>query len=132
MSAVELLVVYCDACRKPIADGDGVLHVDYAQIRDHAAHQANTRGVAVVSLAEFLAAPPPARWHAHHTRCAPANGAAYDVPVAEVRTWPRLVATTARLMGKTWFRHTDWGAVLEGAASAGGSRVTRTALREAS
>ncbi|MBO4273110.1 hypothetical protein [Microbispora triticiradicis] len=136
MTAIELLVVFCDACRKPIADGDGYLHVDHRKIAEYREHQAASRDaveVVGVSLAEFLAAPDPARWQAHHTVCAPDDGgASYDVPVAQVRTWPRLASTTARLMGKTWLQHTDWDAVLEGAASAGGRRVSRTALREAS
>jgi hypothetical protein len=136
MTAIELLVVFCDACRKPISDGDGYLHVDHRQIAEYAAHQAATRHaneVIGVSLAEFLAAPDPARWQAHHTACAPKTDSVdYDIPVAQVRTWPRLISTTARLMGKTWLQHTDWDAVLEGAASAGGRRVSRTSLREAS
>ncbi|MEU8199407.1 hypothetical protein AB0C10_37045 [Microbispora amethystogenes] len=132
MAALELLVVFCDACRKPIGDGDGFLYVDLAQVRAYRAGEAFP-AAPVLSIESLMGRPVRPTWHAHHTACAPDNGGdAYDVPVAQVRTWPRLATTTARLMSKNWFSFTDWDAVLEGAASAGGSRVSRTALREAS
>lgn len=132
MTAIELLLVICDACRKPIADGDGFLHVDQREVVAYQTSEAAQEGPAL-ALEVLLAAPDPARWQAHHTACAPkVESVDYDIPVAQVRTWPRLISTTARLMGKTWLQHTDWDVVLEGAASAGGRRVSRTALREAS
>ncbi|WP_030506400.1 hypothetical protein [Microbispora rosea] len=128
----EKLEVICDACRRPIEDGEGFLYVELAKVRDLWSGKADPDTTAL-SLESLMGRPVGPTWIAHHMACAPDDGGdAYDVPVAQVRTWPRLVTTTARLMSKNWFPHTDWNAVLEGAASAGGRRVSRTSLREAS
>ncbi|NJP24425.1 hypothetical protein FLW53_09440 [Microbispora sp. SCL1-1] len=128
----EKLEVICDACRRPIEDGDGFLYVELAKVRDLWSAQPDP-DAQVLSIESLMGRPVRPTWQARHTACAPDDGgASYDVPVAQVRTWPGLAATTARLMGKSWLQHTDWDALLEGAASAGGSRVSRTSLREAS
>ncbi len=120
----EQLLIVCDACGRPIGDGDGYLHVDHAQI---AAHRARRSGVAkALSVSELLALPDVARWQAHHNACYPDSEAVdYDVPVAKVRTWPKLTATTAELMAKTWLPSTDWSVLLDDAAAGRGRRVTR-------
>ncbi|WP_157099367.1 hypothetical protein [Microbispora sp. ATCC PTA-5024] len=130
--AEEMLLVICDGCGRPIDDGEGFLYVELAKVRDLWSAKAD-EDTTVLSLESLMSRPTRPTWHARHTACAPDDGGdAYDVPVAQVRTWPRLATTTARLMSKNWFASTDWNAVLEGAASACGRRVSRTAMREAS
>lgn len=120
----EQLLIVCDACRQPIGDGDGYLHVDHARIVDH---RTSRPGVATaLSVPALLALPDVARWQAHHHACYPnSESVDYDVPVDQVRTWPLLASATARLMSKTWLASTDWGVLLEDAASGRGRRVTR-------
>ncbi|MCT9932420.1 hypothetical protein N5079_19655 [Planotetraspora sp. A-T 1434] len=128
----ERLLVICDRCQQAIADGDGFLHVSMIQVMASQDDKVNPDAPAL-SLEALFGLPDTPRWQAHHTRCCPDVGDDdYDVPVAQVRTWPRLASTTARLMSKTWFASTDWAALLESAASGGGRRVTRGAMREAS
>jgi hypothetical protein len=106
------LVIVCDACRTPIADGEGYLHVDHAAIVAYRTARAGED--TALNPAAILAMPDVARWHAHHTRCYPIGDSVdYDVPVHEVRTWAELTATTARLMAKTWLPSTDWAPLLD-------------------
>lgn len=121
----EKLVVLCDACRRPIGDGDGYLHIDHAEIVRHRSYRPGLNGSAL-TVTQLLAAPDLARWQAHHVDCYPESDSVdYDVAVADVRTWPLLVATTARLMGKTWLPVSDWYALLAAISTGDRWRVTR-------
>lgn len=79
-------------------------------------HRAES-GMRVVSGADLLTYPEPARWHVFHDDCVEGLGVEpqpYEIGLHRVRTHEHLVAWTAHLMHtKAWLRYTNWPDVLE-------------------
>lgn len=123
MSALAL-VWCCQRCDKPIADDDGYLHVNYAEInhvqRETAAwHKRHPAGT-VISGAELFTHPGRAPWQAHHRACDPRpESNDYWIGVERIRTHLQVVKWTAHLMEKNWLEHTSWIDVLRGVAYGG-------------
>ncbi|WP_030886411.1 hypothetical protein [Streptomyces sp. NRRL F-5053] len=127
------LLAYCDTCKAPVADGDGALWADMADVdrtatNTQAWEMLETKqeaGALSFSAGSLMSYPEPARWQVHHSACNPSPDArAYAVEVHRCRSWADLVWWTAHLMGKTWLQHTDWEDLLQETAEAAGTRIT--------
>ncbi|MFJ5026140.1 hypothetical protein [Streptomyces goshikiensis] len=125
------LDLICDGCRRPIADDDGYLWVDTAEVRRteeavrawEKEHTDGVDGSLSFSGADIFGYPEKVRWQAHHALCDPAPGeGAYDIPAAKIRSWEQLLDWTAHLMEKSWLAHTDWDDFLRG-VHRGGARL---------
>ncbi|MER6319275.1 hypothetical protein ABT237_36805 [Streptomyces sp. NPDC001581] len=123
------LDLICDGCRRPIADDDGYLWVDTAEVRRteeavRAWEEERTDAVdgsLSFSGDDIFGYPGKVRWRAHHALCDPAPGeGAYDIPAAKIRSWEQLLDWTAHLMEKSWLLHTDWDDFLRGVHRGGG------------
>lgn len=134
MTAHELVAI-CDACTKPIADGEGVIWIDYGQIDQHEKavrawrqeqKEKTPPGLLVTStFSDIMKYPPAVRWNVHHAACDPdPDAGAYSIGVHQMRTWGDLVHWTAHLMEKSWLSNTDWRKLLDGATSTTGGRIT--------
>ena len=112
------LVWICEACRKPVADGTGYIHVNMHDVgqAEHAVRAwAEKHGDKIGHpLAEYLEWPDAVRWQAHHATCDPRPDAAdYWFGVERARTHAHLLNWTAHLMEKTWLEHTDWSELID-------------------
>ena len=116
---LRALVWICDTCRGPIADGDGYLHVNHAEVRDTRQAEREWRerneqpngpgGLVLTPATAWIDYPAPARWQAHHEACDPDPDAwDYHFDVSRARTHAQLLHWTAHLMGKRWMVSTDW------------------------
>jgi hypothetical protein len=111
----------CDACGRPVADGDGYLCVNYDELRKHeqAAREweAEHAGIFAVPLEEFLKYPGSARWKVLHRRCDPKpNADAYHFDAARIRTASHAIEWAAHLLEKDWITSTNWNDVLRACA----------------
>lgn len=111
------LVWVCDACKQPVNDGAGYIHVEHQTVHDvrQAVRQwkAENPGPAITGAALFDY-PAPARWGVHHAACDPApESGDYWIDVKSARTHGALLARTAHLMGKAWLKHTDWDELIQ-------------------
>lgn len=128
------LIAICDACKETIADGEGSLWVDMAEVEQATTNERaweqfeaeqHERGVLTFSGESLQSYPDPAHWRVHHYSCDPVpNANSYAVEVHRCRSWADLVWWTAHLMGKAWFPRTDWEDLLQEAAEAAQTRIT--------
>lgn len=110
------LVWVCEACRGPVPDGDGYIHVRHADVHQVEAAERAWRSkyepdpdTAYISLAAYQEFPQPAHWQTHHRVCDPQpESFDYHFDVARARTHADLLHWTAHLMEKNWLKHTDW------------------------
>jgi hypothetical protein len=126
------LLARCETCDALIADGDGSLWVDMADVDRTATNtQAwemleteQEAGALSFSVGSLMSYPDPARWQVHHDACYSSPRArSYGVEVHRCRSWADLVWWTAHLMGKTWLQDTDWENLLQETAEATGTRI---------
>ncbi|WP_327415305.1 hypothetical protein [Streptomyces sp. NBC_01233] len=130
------LIAICDECKQAVADGEGSLWVDMAEVDQHTINvrawkqleaKPATDRLQTYSFSSLLSYPEPAPWRVHHAACDPAPDAnAYAIEVHRCRSWADLVVWTSHLMGKSWLAHTDWSKVLEGAGESLGRRIVPT------
>jgi hypothetical protein len=129
----------CSACQRDVTGSPkAVLHVPYEEFgrveRESASwkqkHKENDQGgLGVVSLAELMTYPGPARWQVHCDRCNPHKDergdmcdGCYWVSLDRCTDAVDLLYWTAHLMGKTWLRHTNWASFIRMAAESTGRR----------
>jgi hypothetical protein len=110
----------CAVCKEPIADTEGHLHIDIAEVnrreeeyRAFEKEHTDEHGFVSYSMADFAAMPDEVHWRAHHDACDPRPGNNdYSFPVERIRTHRKLLNVTAHLMEETWLEHTDWQALI--------------------
>jgi hypothetical protein len=112
------LIFTCIACRKPVAAGEGWMHVDMTEVgRVEAAVAEWERKFPAgtfIELSDLDQYPNEAQWKVHHRTCDPnPDHSCYWFDVGRCDSWPRLAHWTGHLMGKNWFQHTDWRDLLE-------------------
>ena len=106
------LVLACDVCKKPVADTTGYICVDmHASIerleeekkRTVDAHLRDLLHADVASLTRLVP------WHIYHEACDPhpRRFSDYWYPISEVAPNATCCRTTAHLLEKDWFAHTD-------------------------
>lgn len=119
------LVWTCNACGRPVNDGDGYIHVSYAELgqyeRDKKAWEEKWPGegsLRFIPASAYFDFPHQVRWRTHHAACDP-NPDSYDywIDVERVRSNSGLLARTAHLMGKRWLKNTNWDTVILAKAS---------------
>lgn len=105
----------CDACARPIEDGDGYLHINLLSIAmAEAAEQNWQRAWAAQDSSSFdlagpFGAPTLALWQAHHEACDTAIEADdYWIDVHRIRTPVQALRWTLHFAGKGWLDVTDW------------------------
>jgi hypothetical protein len=122
------LVWTCDKCKRPIADGKGAVFVRWSDSKRYeeakAKHKRKQRALVkaeqertgkkrvlvamdLTSMIPMMYAVP--HWHVLHHKCDPTPADSrchYDV--SEMRTEADVLARTAHLMGKRWFKDTRW------------------------
>ncbi|MCX4972407.1 hypothetical protein [Streptomyces sp. NBC_00620] len=91
----ELLAI-CDACKRPVADGEGTLWIDMTEVNEATVNERAWEqleaeklapGVQSYSAESLMSYPDPARWRVHHAACDPApNANAYAIEVHRCRT----------------------------------------------
>lgn len=122
----EELQAYCDICRAPIANSEGHIWLDQADVDRveqgiaewKATHDQKQEGFVVTRASAYETFPQAAHWRATHTVCDPEEDTSkYVIEVERCRTWADLVAWTAQLMGKNWLRVTDWDDLLREATT---------------
>jgi hypothetical protein len=128
------LEAICDVCKRVVADGEGNLWVDMAEVEqvtvnERAWEQLESEpqegGAVTFSGGSLLSYPAPARWRVDHASCDPAPDAnAYAIEVHRCRSWADLVLWTAHLMGKEWLLHSDWDELLRAASESTGTRIS--------
>ena len=131
------LILICDGCGKPIADGHGYLWIDREAIARAVAAKAEWERKREADRAKNagwstpynpLDAPAAVRWQAHHDDCDKGRGGDdYYVPSYGMRSWRQLLDWTAQVMEKSWIGLTDWPEVLRGVH--GGNRRLIAARR---
>lgn len=107
----------CEVCELPIAGDDGVLFMEYGDLRRRddaldAWRQAHP-GPAY-SGEDHATYPERVHWHVRHHACG-GEGEAVAVYVIEsgrIDTWRKVAGWTAHLMEKRWLGDTDWAARL--------------------
>jgi hypothetical protein len=125
---VDLALTWlCDACGEPIADDEGYITVNYAEI--HAYDRWNEEfdekqrakakgGLVMYRLSELNGMPEPARWRKLHQRCDPdPESTDYWIGIERIRTRPEVLRWTAHLLGKNWIQSTTWRDILHRAAA---------------
>lgn len=121
------LIWVCKECKRPVADGDGYLHVSEVGLAEHRAGvkrwEAEHPGT-IHTLGELMDLPDDVPWQVHHHACDPnPETGDYWFSVNEVRTHAGLLRWTAHLMGKRWLDATNWSAVIRDQADRGGLGV---------
>jgi hypothetical protein len=115
----------CGTCGQPVGDWDGYLYVSPLDAVAHGeARRRNTarhagRAVPVSELIrEWAEGPGIASWRVTHHRCDSRGDFAdgYHIDPGQIGTWAELAHWTAHLMGKRWFKDTDWAELLHEAA----------------
>lgn len=106
----------CQVCDKVVGPSGAYLYV-----RTHDAQEAEEAieewhrqhpGPAY-RMTEFFDFPSRAPWRVVHDQCEPEPEAAiYDIDIAQFQTYRDVLKWTAHLMGKTWFRFTNWESVI--------------------
>lgn len=125
------LVWFCDQCGDPVEDGDGTVWMDHRDARKYREHRDERE---TMTLKELLAEdssftailertktePQPARWRVQHYRCDTDGSEGgvfiYWFAVERIRTVARMLDWTGHLMGKVWFKDTDWDSLVREAA----------------
>lgn len=122
----------CETCHQPITDkapGYVTINHDDANKAEHAVAEWEKQnpGPAITGDA-LLDYPDPAHWQSLHEACDPEpDSSSYTITSHRIDDWPKLVAWTAHLMGKTWLEHTDWDELLATTAALGGIDTSKTA-----
>jgi len=121
------IVWTCSVCDKPVADDDGYVTMDMAEIprvedERKVWGEANPEGVTAAKLDTY---PKSAPWRVFHLDCDPEpDREAYSIDVGRIRSSWAAMAWTAHLMRKTWLAATDWDVLIERvAATHGGTRA---------
>lgn len=94
---------------------------------DRAHEPTEPGGFRVISGAELLSYPPPARWQVHCDDCNPHKGedgdmcgGCYWFSLDRCKTSVDLLYWTAHLMGKNWLEATNWDQFIRAAAATTG------------
>lgn len=129
----------CHTCQCDVTgSAKAVIHVPYNEFgrvereakrweREH--QDGSEEAVRIVSLAELMTYPGPARWQVHCDPCNPHKdeqgglcGGCYWLSLDRCSTAVDLLYWTAHLMGKTWLPHTNWASFIRAAAAGTGRR----------
>ncbi len=105
----------CDQCGKEVKLKDGVLEVDFKEIRS--TQEARNKWEKdhperLLSSIDLLTYPDNAEWKWHHRRCGPECGT-YWIDGTRLDSTEKVLHWTFHLMGKTWFEFTDWRKAIE-------------------
>lgn len=110
----------CGTCGTRIADGDGVIRVQFGALSDYrqalTAFQEERGPSRPASIADFLARPRLVPWQILHLVCRPQGEDGYEIDIEQVRTWRKLLEWTAHLMEKNWLGSTNWATLIGSAA----------------
>jgi hypothetical protein len=111
----------CEVCGDPIANGEGYLSIDYADIErvEEFERRRRPREPRVVTLGEFVEGfPGLAHWRVVHEACdaRPDWNLDYCIYVERMRTQGGALSWAAHLLGKNWIQSTDWDDVLRHAS----------------
>lgn len=120
MTTVELAYI-CDACGRPVEDGQGCIIVSYADLAEWRRIEPAVSASAIPGLVCFTG-PILAPWRIQHDACATSSDG-YYIDVERIRTWRNVVEVTSELLRKPWLTSTDWGSLVGDAARAEGQRV---------
>lgn len=123
------LSAICDLCARVISPDDGYLWVDNDEVakvtQQIAAWEAEHPVGEVMTAANLLTRPEPARWRVTHSACEPgAPEDRYDIALDRILTFRDLAGWTLHLMQKPWLRHTDWDELADGALGGHTGRLT--------
>jgi hypothetical protein len=128
----QTIVWTCEACGQPIADGEGYVTVDYADIHAYeAAMRAwedrvrakmpaewRERGGLMFTGADLLDHPETVRWRMLHAACDPRpDSSDYCIAIERIRTTAEAFEWAAHMLEKGWLVHTNWADILRGVAS---------------
>jgi hypothetical protein len=134
MTVIELDFI-CDACSRPVADGQGSLYVNFGELGARrtakAEWEASRDPSGALDIMGLLGLPGLATWHIHHDGCRPEGADDYDIAVERIRTWRDLCRWTAHLMEKNWLVETDWRVLLGNAANSRDRRIVALAHGDA-
>lgn len=100
----------CYECDRPIADGEGYVHIDYAML-----DLAKRKWAELLELDPQLASQTfqAVHWFTHHSKCDPnPDHLCWWKDVGALRTSEQLLSTTVHLSGKRWFDLSDWPGLL--------------------
>ena len=110
----------CDKCHRPIANGQGYVHIACSAIRSTEAGQRKwdqEHPGPVYAAADLVTYPAPAPWEIHHHRCDPRpNSDDYWFGIERIRSAVDVIEWTEHLTGKAW--STDWSDTLRAVCSA--------------
>lgn len=105
----------CNVCGFPISDGTGYLSLDMAVVSqvEQALHAWKAEHPDGASVDELMRYPQSAPWTSLHRDCDPdPEGPSYWYDIDRCRTHQQLLARTAHLMGKRWFKATNWDEII--------------------
>lgn len=110
----QKLVLDCTVCGSPVDNGDGYIHLPYAEVRRYEAEQkdnlSQSGGWTPMQWDVFMSHKGPARWEVAHRGCdTHGDDCRYFVDIERCRTLSDLLMWTGHLWEKGWIYDTNWG-----------------------
>ena len=109
----------CEVCGGPVLTRQGVLLITHSDLDRYeseeseweAKHPTPKNGAITLNMADAAAFPRKVHWLWGHTGCLPPDEM-YWISANRLNTLGKALHWTLHLMGKSWFRKTDWRDVI--------------------
>jgi hypothetical protein len=105
----------CDICSKPTSIKTAYLSVMGEEVDAYIEARAFVWVDGVLQMrsgSDLAKLPDEVKWYWAHTDCIPDERELYAIPALRINTSAKALGWTLHLMGKNWFKATDWAAAI--------------------